>query len=193
MADRAFRQSLAAQIGPALVLELADDPVEPREIGEHRLGRRVEQDHRDRPFVDVQLGHVAGAESGENRAVRRGQDLVDPEVAGDPAAVQRAVAAVGQHGELLRQVAADAQLLGHPVGHLLIHLGPDQPRHLDRFGVDPVAELLLDRELGPRAVELDLAARVPLRGEVAEQQVRVGNGGQQPATVVAGGAGVASA
>ena len=106
-------------------------------------------DQRDRALVDVQLRHVAGAESGEHRAVRRREDLVHAEVGGDPAAVQRAVAAVGEHGELGREVAADPQFLGQPVGHLLVHLGLDQPGDLDRVQVQVVAELLVDGELGP--------------------------------------------
>jgi hypothetical protein len=138
----------------------------------------------------MQLRHVARAQGGEHRAVRRGQDLVHAEVGRDPAAVQRAVAAVGEHGELGREVAADPQFLGQPVGHLLVHLGLDQPGHLDRVQVQVVPEFLVDGEFRPGAVQLDLAARVAFRGQVAEQQVRVGDGGPQPATVVAGGAGV---
>src|SRR6266446_5721757 len=50
-------------------------------------------------------------------------------------------------------------------------IGTDQPGHLHRVQVQVVAELLLDRELGPRPVELDLPAGVTLRGQVAQQQV----------------------
>jgi len=99
------------------------------------MRQRVSQAFAD---VDVQLRHVAGPKSGEHRAVRRREDLVHAQVGGDPAAVQRAVAAVGQHGELGREVAADPEFLGQPVGHLLVHLGLDQPGDLDELPADDV-------------------------------------------------------
>ena len=113
--------------------------------------------------MDVQLRHVAGAESGEHRAEWRREHLVDTQVVGDAAAVQRPVAAVREHGELFRKVTPDPEFLGHAVGHLLVDLGLDQLGDLDGLQVEVVAELLVDCERRALHIERNPPAGVLLR------------------------------
>ena len=91
--DLVSRDALPDQILRAQFLQFCNDAVEARVVIEYVARVRVVQHHVQRLLVDVQLVHVACPHRREHRAERRREDLVDAQVAGDAAAVQRPVAA----------------------------------------------------------------------------------------------------
>src|SRR5665647_1442377 len=183
-------KTLANQVLSAFGLELLHDGVETVIVVVQGTGGRVVHDDVRTPLMDVQLLHVARPQGGEHRCERRCEDPLDAGIVRHAARVQRSVAAVGKHGELLGQVAAHAQLLGHPDGHLLVDAAFDLFGNLDDVHVQLVTQRLLDREDGPFRVELDDPVGVVVRVQVAQQKIGGGDRGPQSAPVVAGRGGL---
>ena len=132
--------------------------------------------------------HVAGAAGREDRGERRGEDPADAGVIGDTTGVQGAVAAVGQHGEVLRKVSPDPQFLGHADRHLLVDRVLDDLGDLDGIHVQVIGEDLVDGVDGTLLVQLDIAVGVVVRIQVPQDQVGVRDRGAEAAAVVARGA-----
>ena len=104
--------------------------------------------------------------------------------------MQRAVAAVGQHGEVLGIVAACAQFGEQPVGHVVIDLLANQQRGLDHVAIQVIAQRVFDGRLGTARVQRDRPPRVVLGIQIAQQQVGIGHGRLHASAVVAGRSGV---
>ncbi|MPM00211.1 hypothetical protein SDC9_46434 [bioreactor metagenome] len=183
--DLLGRHALAQQVLTTAFLQFGHDAVEPLVIAEDPPGVAVVKHHVERLLVDVELVHVARPHRREHRAERRRQDLVDRQVLRDAAAMQRPVAAIGEHGEVLRIIAARTQFGEKPVRHVGIDLLANELGRLDHRDIELVAQRILDRRLRPARVERDRAAGIVLGVEIAEQQVGVGHRGLHPAAVVA--------
>ena len=140
--------------------------------------------------MDVHLIHIAGAAGRKYRRERRRQDLVDAQGLGDPAGMQRAVAAVSEHGEIPGLVTARAQFGRDAIGHVGIDRLLDQLDDVDHFQLEVIAQMLLDGLARSPRVELDASRRVVLRVEVTQQQIGVGHRRTQATMVVAGRSGI---
>ena len=184
------RHALTQQVFAATSFQLFNVAIEARVIGEEDRAAGIKQHGPGADLVDVHLVHVAGADGGEHRGERRRQHLVDAQCGSDAAGVQRTVAAIGEDGEVVRLVAAGAQLGGDAVGHIRIHRALDELADFDQFEIEVIAELVLNRLFGAAQIEGDGAGGVIGRVEIAQQQIGVGHRRLHAAAVVAGRAGI---
>ncbi len=152
-------------------------------------GRRVERvEPADVGARHVEL-HLGGEESDRRRhAGRGGQDHArDAERLREAAAVHRPGAAERHE----RQVARIAAALDRHHARGQLHVGVDDrvdaPRGLLHREAEGARELLIERARGAGRVERHRAAGEVVRVEVAEHEVRVGDGRLAPAAPVAHG------
>ena len=167
---------------PSFRLELAQDRFHGGEV-------RVRDSHR--PGAGSLVGNRGGEESQRGGGPRRGRHhhLAHPELAGDPRGVKRPRAAHRHHRVPARIAALLDDVHAGGAGHVLAHEVVDAPGRLgDR-------ESEVRGEPGHRGfrgggVEGHPATQEITRIEKAEEQVRVGHRGLDPALSVAGGAGL---
>ena len=118
------------------------------------------------PLVNVKLGMLPAPSAEKTELYGGARTCSMPRWFAIPQAVKRAVATVGEHRELRRDIPSGAQFLGHPVGHLLVCLGLDQLGDSDRIEVEVVMRSSSSiANSARRRVQRDPAARVAPRDQ----------------------------